>query len=131
MTPDSNTKRPRFEYIGVSVSQKGPDQFYPFFFWRVFRKRKQDTPQDSRNIRPIKNQRPINAYFETNTENKTPGRTRDNGVSVRPFLIDSFFKIQFREISWGIMMLHLITELLQLSRRQMEHQLDGNEECHQ
>jgi len=55
MTPDSNTKRPR--------------------------KRKQDTPQDSRNIRPIKNQRPINAYFETNTENKTPGRTRDNGVS--------------------------------------------------
>ena len=52
-------------------------------FWRVFRKRKQDTPQDSRNIRPIKNQRPINAYFETNTENKTPGRTRDNGVSVR------------------------------------------------
>ena len=32
MTPDSNTKRPRFEYIGVSVSQKGPDQFYPFSF---------------------------------------------------------------------------------------------------
>ena len=32
MTPDSNTKRPRFEYIGVSVAQKGPNQFNPFSF---------------------------------------------------------------------------------------------------
>ena len=48
------------------------------------RKRKQDTPQDARGaIRPMKNQRPINAYFEPNAEIKTPGKgNRDNGVSV-------------------------------------------------
>lgn len=44
------------------------------------RKRKQDTPQDSRGTKAIKNQRPINAYFDL--ENRTPTRRNtDNGVS--------------------------------------------------
>lgn len=44
------------------------------------RKRKQDTPQDSRTTKAIKNQRPINAYFDL--ENRTPTRRQsDNGVS--------------------------------------------------
>ena len=51
------------------------------FYMIIFRKRKQDTPQESRNSK-MKNQRPINAYFEPNSEHKTPNKTRDNGVSV-------------------------------------------------
>merc|ERR1712123_536983 len=55
------------------------------------RKRKQDTPVDARGaIRPMKNQRPINAYFEPNETMKTPNagkssnannRADNNGVS--------------------------------------------------
>jgi len=48
---------------------------------RPNRKRKQDTPNESRSTKAIKNQRPINAYFDL--ENRTPSRrnNENNGVS--------------------------------------------------
>ena len=72
------------------------------------RKRKQDTPQDARGaIRPMKNQRPINAYFEPNAEIKTPGKgSRDNGVSVSKFQI--FFYISSYYASIVFCMLSII-----------------------
>ena len=66
----------------VIINARGKTRTILYVYYNtLIRKRKQDTPQDSRNNK-MKNQRPINDYFEKNSEHKTPQRTRDNGVSV-------------------------------------------------
>lgn len=75
----------------------------------LFRKRKQDTPNESRSTKAIKNQRPINAYFDL--ENRTPSRrnNENNGVSVRQStFITTFYSnfhfqnFIFSEIYWAM-----------------------------
>ena len=75
----------------------------------LFRKRKQDTPNESRSTKAIKNQRPINAYFDL--ENRTPSRrnNENNGVSVRQSTFITTFNSNFHfqnfifsEIYWAM-----------------------------